>query len=85
MNLWRKEEMKIKLTRKLLDKFIFATNQTPNKLKDFKHYEILTKNYGHGLGLIYCWDDNKEEGILFRFEHSEDREVVIDKTFEDVE
>lgn len=78
------DKLKIKLTRKLLDKFKFASNETPNHIKDFKNYEILTKSYGYDMGLVWCWNDKKHKGILFRFEHSEDKEVKVDETFAEV-
>lgn len=62
---------KIKLTRKLLNKYEWASNQTLDKLEDYKNYEILTKDYSKGeyeLGLIWCWDEDKSKGTLFRFE-----------------
>lgn len=78
------QKIKIKLTRKLLDKFVFASNQTPNKFEDYENYEILTTHYGQGMGLIYCWNKNKEDGLLFRFESSLDSEAKVDETFTEI-
>lgn len=58
----------IKLKKKLLDKFVFASNQTLDTIDDYDNYEILTKAYDWNIGLIWCWSDKKEEGILFTFE-----------------
>lgn len=60
---------KIKLTKKMLDKFVWASNETIDKIDDWKNCDILTENYLHDLGLIWCWQDEKSLGVLYRFEY----------------